>query len=619
MKNKNRSGSTVERPVLVMIGACLLVIGCTISLLVFDQKNTREEQIRARGISLVRLLAGLPSSQLDDQRANQSLLQLLSFSQGTDDFAYAAIVNTAGNPIAEVTAPGIIVPLAPVSNEPSGWIGERGLELASQQREVMEYYAPIFSEGEHAGQIRLGFYRPTYALLYEQLPGAATLALLIFMLTPLVYFLLKREIRPLAQASAEIERLMRENEPQQVTIGASPSMAAFIDRFNQFVDNAQQKIHTLEHERGELMSSAKLISYKKSRIDMTLQALPDAVLVMDEHGKINYVNQRATAMLGASKEEILSKPARQWCQQTEVAEILANYESAAAMRYSSETRVIEFTADNGSNKTLAINGYPLFSPKDATDVNGTLVVIRDATQETLAQKSRMEFVVHLGHELKTPLNTLALYSEMLLDLGDTDEAERISAVNTIHDEVERLVGLVNNLLSITRLEMGTLSLERQRVRLADFLEDIQLSLGRAATQSDIQIDVTTPKELDAVMVDKDLLRIAINNLVSNAIKYNKPGGSVSIAAEESDEAVLIRVSDTGIGIGPEDLANVFGKFYRSEHHEVRERGGHGLGLSLAQEIVQLHGGNISVESELGTGSTFTITLWKQFGLIKKAI
>lgn len=614
------SGTTIERPVLVMIGACLIVIACTVALLVVDQRNDREDQIRARGVSLVRLLAGLPSETLTDERAYQNMLQLVSFSQGTQDFAYAALVDASGRPIAEVTAPGVLVPQESVPADPSGWIGERVVELPGDRAAVMEYYVPVFDAGDLAGQIRLGYYEPGYTLVAEQVPIAATLALLIFMLTPLLYYLLRREIRPLAAANDAIETMLRSSSgTQQVTIGTTPSLTQFIERFNRFIEHAQARIHELESERGDLLASAKLISYKKSRVDTILQTLPDAVLVLDERGTINYANERVAGLLGVSREDVVSKPARQWCNNEEIAAFLSRYETSSATRYATDTLRVQALAENRNTRTLAINGYPLFSPKADSEIYGTLIVIRDVTEESLAQASRIEFVAHLGHELKTPLNTLSLYSEMLLDINEGSATERIQAANTIHDEVERLVALVNNLMSITRIEMGSIELDKQRVRVGDLLEDIRNSLGRNAEQKGIALDLSMPRELDAIMVDKDLLRIAINNLVSNAIKYNHSGGRVTIEVEDADDALRIHVTDTGLGVSPEDLKRIFEKFYRSESEDVRLRGGHGLGLSLARDLVTLHGGEITVESALGSGSTFTISLPKRHGLMRKAI
>ncbi len=178
---------------------------------------------------------------------------------------------------------------------------------------------------------------------------------------------------------------------------------------------------------------------------------------------------------------------------------------------------------------------------------------------------------------------------------------------------------MNNLLNINRIERGSFDLDKQRVRLADLLGDISDNLGRTAKQSDIGIELHIPHDLSPVLVDKDLFRIALNNLMTNAIKYNHPTGTVTMKAEETDEAILIHVIDTGIGISPEDRDRIFAKFYRSEDDEVRQRSGHGLGLPLARQIVELHEADLSLESEPGRGSTFTITLWKRSGLIKKAI
>jgi PAS domain S-box-containing protein len=612
-----RAGYSSERSVLIMIVASLTVIACMIGLLVVHQKNDREEQIRARGIGLARLLAGLPSDDLIDDETYQSMLQLVHFSQGTEDFAYAALIDGSGAPIAEVTAPGVIVPPVTLSNEPSAWVGEREMTLTTDQRPVMEYHAPVFESGDLAGQIRLGYVRPGYGLLYEQIPVAATLALLVFLLTPLAYYLLKREIRPIATAGAELERLLKDNETHQAALAPTPPLVAFMDRFNQFVDYAQARIQELESDRGELVASAKLISYKKSRIEMVLQTLPEAVLILDAHGKVTYANERVTTLLGASRDDVVSRHPREWCANPEVIDFLARYETSTASRYMTDT--FQFRPTEQSNRALALNGYPLFEPNSSSDIHGTLVVVRDITQEMLARESRSEFVAHLGHELKTPLNTLALYSEALLDYHEMDDAERIDAINIIRDEIERLIGLVNNLLSMTRIEMGSLDLQKQRVRLADLLSDITENIGRLANENRISIELDIPRDLSPLSVDKDLLRVSINNLMTNAVKYNKPGGSVTVAAEETDEAILIRVRDTGIGITAKDCESIFEKFYRSDSSEVRERTGHGLGLALARQIVELHEGELSVESERGKGSTFTITLWRRSGLVKKAI
>ena len=191
----------------------------------------------------------------------------------------------------------------------------------------------------------------------------------------------------------------------------------------------------------------------------------------------------------------------------------------------------------------------------------------------------------------------------------------MEAANVINDEVERLSDLINNLLSITKIEMGSLGLDRQRVRVVEFLADAFETIRRSAPE-ELQFEVDIPREMSALLLDKDLMRVAVNNLLTNAIKYNQPNGKVTLQATETEDAVLIQVIDTGIGISSDDCEQIFDKFYRSEDEAVRRRSGHGLGLSLAREIVQLHHGTLDVESIVGQGTTFTLRLGKDVSLLR---
>jgi signal transduction histidine kinase len=212
-----------------------------------------------------------------------------------------------------------------------------------------------------------------------------------------------------------------------------------------------------------------------------------------------------------------------------------------------------------------------------------------------------------------------MYAEMLA--GEDGEAKetRVEAVNVINDEVERLSMLVKNLLNITKIEMGSVSLDRQRVKLVDLLKDVLESVGRGGRAAGMELTLDLPHELSPVSVDKDLFRIAVNNLLTNAIKYNRPDGKVTLAAEETREEIRIVVRDQGIGICPEETQRIFEKFFRSEDEQVRQKTGHGLGLPLARDIVELHHGRIEVQSEPGEGSEFAIRLKKNLGLVQEAI
>jgi signal transduction histidine kinase len=156
------------------------------------------------------------------------------------------------------------------------------------------------------------------------------------------------------------------------------------------------------------------------------------------------------------------------------------------------------------------------------------------------------------------------------------------------------------------------------VKLKDLLEDAFDACVRNDQAGNLEFKLDLPVEIGPVAVDKELMRIAINNLLTNAIKYSNPGGVVTLSAEETDSSVRISVKDTGIGIESRELEKIFDKFYRSDSNEVRKRVGHGMGLALAKEIVQLHQGVLSVNSIPGKGSVFTIEFNKEADLLKLA-
>lgn len=278
---------------------------------------------------------------------------------------------------------------------------------------------------------------------------------------------------------------------------------------------------------------------------------------------------------------------------------------------------LEIAAGKAVDKDIEVSAFPLFSVRDATKIQGKVIFIRDVTKEVLARNARKEFVAHLGHELKTPLQVISMYSETLLENTGSPPDLVVEAGNVIHDEAERISSLVKNMLNITEMEMGSLHVERGRTKLRELLQDAFDIVARSAKRDDLRFTFAVPNGLSAVNIDKDLTRIAINNLLTNAIKYNRPGGQVTLDAEETGDAIVVSVTDTGIGISEDDRARLFDKFYRSTRPEVQAKSGNGLGLALAQNILALHQGEIRVDSTLGVGSKFSLVFPKNAQLLLK--
>ena len=601
----------------VVVFASLAAIAAIVYLVFEHQSEDRLTDIRSQGVSLVRALSGVPYEQLIPGGEQQGVMQVLRHGAKDDDFAYVSIVDPDGQLIGELAADGLIVPAAEMPAEPSAWLGERHLELGQIEREIIEFHAPLLENGDLRGFVRLGYLHPAAGINMSQLPFLAMVALPVFLLAPLFYLLLRLEVRPVRAANREINRFMQGESFQRVEVAATGELGDFMRRFNDFIEHANTRIEGLEHDQQRLITSAKLLTYRKNRVETVLETLPEAVLILDESGSITFANQKLAALFGVNQEVILAQPPQNWCEHPDVLQLLAKYETKGKGRNFTDT--IRFSLDSLSDRAIATKTYPLFSPGNASSAVGTLIIFRDETQEALARQARSDFVAHLAHELKSPLNVLGMYSESLLSEAGKTEAFRIEAANVISDEVGRLSSLISGLLNITQIETGSLTPDRSLTKLRDVASAAFDEAQALAADKNYTFTFDAPREMSPVLVDKDLLRIAITNLLSNAVKYNRDGGEIILSIRETEDAIQIRVADSGIGVSEEEAVKIFDKFYRSHDDRVQSVSGHGLGLALARQIVDLHHGSLSLDHERPEGAEFIINLWKETTAVKQAI
>ena len=597
-----------QRPGLIMIVAALLVM-LAMGYLLFDyERNNRAELARAQGIDLVRLLGGMPFNQLIPAAGQQSFLEVLKRGQSNPDFAYGAIVDVDGQIASEVTRSGVIIPTAKIEVEPANWLDQLIVAAATGNSRFIESRGPVFQDGRHMGFVRLGYFEPKFGFGYSDVPFLATLMLPIFLLVPLFYFLMRQEIKPLKQISESFDKLAERAGLNPVELQPTAELSDFMAQFSGYIEATQARIEALNQQHEDLQMSGKLLTYRNNRIDAILQNFPDAIMVLDEAGEVSFVNDKTHRLLGVEPGSMLGKKIREWCDIPEIIPLLTFGDSKSGAQANQNTVDLRIHGEDVSS--LQFNVYPLFIPNDEARILGRLVVIRDVSENHLMRQRQNEFISHISHELKTPLNVLSMYSESLLTEGADNEEYRIEAVNVIHDEVERLSNLINNLLAINQYELGGVVAQRNNVRMHEFLEDIFNGYANSKKYQNIEFDLDIPHEMSLVYIDKDLFRIAVNNLLTNAIKYNKPGGRVSVSASESPDGIEIVVADEGYGIDEEDGQQVFNKFFRSTNENIRKQVGHGLGLSLAKQIVLMHHGEIDFDSEIGEGTRFFIRLEK---------
>ncbi len=603
-------------------GVGLVVVAATVAATLFivylvlnADRKTQEFEIITHRQSIVSILASSLGEELTNPDTQLSALQKIRYSENNPLFAYAAISGANGTVHAKITAAGVDIPGLSAPKHAGDWNRVEQYKLEGSSRLITELHAPLLKESTLAGYLRIGYFKPSYAISLEKIPFLALLALPLFLLAGLFYFFLRREVGAISRLQETIVKCSEAGSwdlLRQVEGGETARLAmAIFDLLN----GMQNEVRAARTHAEDLEISGKIIDYRRARTESVLEALPDNLVVMDETGLATFASDKIRNLFGITPEEVIGNPISDWCRDSDILQFLLRHETRASVGHSSED--FKFSPAAAPEKTISITTYPLFSIRREDQLLGKLILFRDITTEHLAARSRADFVAHMSHELKTPLNVLSMYSESLLENGD-DAEFRTESCNVIHDEVERLATLINNLLSITQFEMGSMKLDRQRVRLQDLLQDVFDNISRAGKDKDIEFVINLPRELTPIFVDKDLLRIAINNLMTNAIKYNRPGGTVTLTAEENDDLILIKVSDTGIGIAPENWHKIFEKFYRVEDDEVRERSGHGLGLPLAMQIVQLHHGQVHVNSVPNEGTEFTIEFNKQSGLLRRA-
>jgi len=586
-----------------MIAASVAVVVLIIGLVYAQQARLHRDKVRVHGVALTRVLSGADLSQLVPQAGKPSLVATLASVQASDAFAYGAVVTPSGGKLFEVASAGSIVPPATMPADPPSWFGEHSLVSPGDGRKIREFFGPVLKNGELAGFVRAGYYENPQSLPVAEISYVALLALPVFLLTAMSYFLIRREIRPLAEIGAKVAELGAVHG-QMTEARTNYELRHYVRHFEQNVQSVQSRIGSLEMQYLEAQTSNRLLSYKQEKTQAVLDAIPEALLVLDDASVPVYANPKVEPFLGISRTELIGKTPETWCKNKEVLALLMRLRQQAGASLHASS--ISYSPEDHPERKISVAAFPLLTPRDPTPF-GTLVTFRDISEEHHAKQAGTDFVAHVSHELKTPLNTLLAYSELLLDYGALSESERVNAVNVIHDEVERTAALINNLLNISKLETGTLPIARQRVKLAELLRDSAEKMGKNAATKGVQLELKIPPDLESIALDKELFRIAIDNLLSNAIKYSDPGGKVTLSATHlNDHEMKISVRDQGIGMSPEDCKKVFDKYYRSANPLVASRSGHGLGLYVARQIVELHHGKLTVTSELGKGTEFAI-------------
>ncbi len=240
----------------------------------------------------------------------------------------------------------------------------------------------------------------------------------------------------------------------------------------------------------------------------------------------------------------------------------------------------------------------------AGDTTGAVVVLHDITELRRLERVRRDFVANVSHEFRTPLTAIQGFAETLLAGAIDDPQNRTRFLEIILEHSRRLARLTEDLLVLSKMDAERLELEIRRLRVSQLIESCLETAQRRATEKDLKISVNMPQGLPDIAGDRRRLAEVLQNLLDNAIQYTLPGGKIIVSAKTGEDEIILTVSDTGIGIPKADQSRIFERFYRVDVARSREAGGTGLGLAIAKHLVEVHGGRLWVDSEVGRGSQF---------------
>ncbi len=463
------------------------------------------------------------------------------------------------------------------------------MRLDPETRERLKYLAlPVRSGGRMLGVVYLiGSLEPIYETLREIQYIFLTGALVVLAVTILLGFALANTIsRPIREITSKAEKIALGDYRQRIAVHSKDEIGHLGEMFN--------------YLSCQLEETLREISAEKGKMEAILNNMTDGIVAISREGQLLHVNPAAKRLLGVSGE---GEPGQ------EVADLLTGKVDIAALLESGDHRGREIVVEAGKSLIQA-HFVPFLTPDapEGTRFSGVLAVLHDVTRERQMIRLQQEFVANVSHELRTPLTTLKSYTEALLDGALRQPEVAYSFLGTMEKETERMVRLVKDLLVLSQLDFRQVSWRRERQRLDQLLEEVVGELKVKYHDEGKKMELLLPPRRVFAVFDRDKLKQVLLNIIHNAYKYTGRDGLIRVLLEKNRDAVVIRVTDNGMGIPREDLNRVFERFYRVDKARSRDFGGTGLGLSIAREIVEAHGGTIVIYSEPEQGTEVVVTL-----------
>ena len=418
-------------------------------------------------------------------------------------------------------------------------------------------------------------------------------ALITIVIVLLLAIIISQEItRPIEEMRKQTLRIARGDFSGQVRVMGNDELGQLAGAVNNLSVRVEEAQESSDSERR--------------RLDSVLSHMSDGVLATDRRGNVTIVNNMALQLLGVEHDdELIGKSI------IDVLDIRHDY-TVRQLVNSEQKEMILDMSNSGSN--LILNAY--FSPiqRESGFVSGLVCVLHDVTSQQKEEQERKEFVSNVSHELRTPLTSVKSYVEALSDGAWQDKEIAPQFLKVVQDETERMIRMINDLLSLSRMDAGTTKLNLEYVNINELFNyilnrfDMIIKKEEDPKKKKYTIERFFTKKDLWVEIDTDKFTQVIDNIMNNAIKYSPDGGVITARLLETHNHVIMSISDQGLGIPRKDLSHIFDRFFRVDKARSRKQGGTGLGLAISKEVVNMLGGQIWVDSVEGKGSTFYISL-----------
>ena len=455
------------------------------------------------------------------------------------------------------------------------------------QAEMLYVAVPIWNKENINGYVRLARSLANVSDSIEHLYRTIYLTLFLISLPSLLlaFWFARNITAPIRRMAAFTGKLRDGQRPAPMLLDSGDELAQLAKDINHILEEQDEKVRRAQEE--------------KSKLEAAFASMVEGALTLDRDNRIDQFNRSLRKMIGKRYEDILGKTPMEAFRSISLQDALLRF------RESGQPVLQEIVMGDENPRILdvnitAIQGFPGEEQK-------ILMMFHNVTRLKQLERMRMDFVANVTHEIRTPLTAIIGYIETLQQgaVHDREKAEKF--LQTIHNNAQRLNRLVDDLLTLSNIEMGETKMQFREVAVAEVIGEVLKTVAPQAAAKKIILEENLPEGIQPIRADRDRVFQILLNILDNAVKFTPEGGAIKITASQKDaETVAVLSADTGIGIPKNEIPRLGERFYRVEKTRSRDSGGTGLGLSIVKHLMTAHGGVMEIESKPGYGTTVSL-------------